>query len=73
MTPRRALCDAALAPQTTKTVTSTRAAESPPALLARILEAQRRDAPLVAWAVLVGALAGGVVRFGLLPTVYFST
>jgi len=47
-------------PQTKKIVTSTRAAENPPALLTRILEAQRRDAPLVAWAVLVGALAGGV-------------
>lgn len=47
-------------PQTNEMVTSTRAAENPPALLTRILEAQRRDAPLVAWAVVVGALAGGV-------------
>ena len=41
-------------------MTETSAEESPPRLLARFIEAQRRDAPLLLWALVVGVLAGGV-------------
>jgi len=54
--------------QATPTVANTRAVEKPPAVLARVLEAQRRDGPLVAWAIVVGALAGlvgGIFRVGV--------
>ena len=47
---------------------NTQAAQHPPRLLARVLEAQRRDGPLIAWAIAVGALAGvvgGIFRAGV--------
>ncbi len=41
-------------------MTEPSAEESQPRLLARFIEAQRRDAPLLLWALVVGGLAGGV-------------